>query len=105
MNAYESHWCIQDDCLECLNTYDSGVTLTETTDSTGGFTKGVVGILQHILKLDYGSSLYTPIAFFIYKWQNHQDTHGNDTYVRDVDVFLMVNFKPKAPKSVDPFAF
>ena len=77
----------------------------ETSNPTAGSRKGVVGVLQHILKLDYGPSLNTPIILFLCKWQKHQNTHGSNMYVKDADGFLMVNFKHKVPKSIHPFTF
>ena len=105
MKAYGIHWHIANDCSDCLNSYDSGVAVMESSDCSRDCDNEVVGVLQQILKLDYGPSLNTPIYLLICEWRKHQDTHVNKTYVRDPNGFLAVNFKYKVPKFVEPYAF
>ena len=105
MRAYGVHWCVASDQSECLNIYDSSVAVMESYNLSTESGKGFVGVLQHILKLDYGPSLNTPIYLFVYEWRKHQDTHSNKTYVRDRYGFLLINFKHKVSKSVEPYAF
>src|SRR6202048_3736459 len=75
-----------------------------TADSQSEVSLNYVGVLQDILKLDYGP-LRTPIILFRCKWLKREDNRGNPTYVRDDAGFMVVNSRHKVPKMLDPFIF
>ena len=54
--------------------------------------------------LNYGD-LKTSITLFSCQWKKRHDNHGNNTYIRDGDGSLVVNFKHNTSKTVDPFVF
>ena len=104
MKAYGNHWRTDDDIYKSMGTFDSGVACFEANPQSMGAGKDYVGILQDILVLNYGD-LKTHVILFPCQWKKRQDNHGNNTYVRDDDGFLVVNFKHNLSRFVDPYAF
>ena len=104
MSAYGNHWRVDDDINRSWNTFDSGVACFEANEQSAGTGKDYVGILQDILVPNYGD-LRTPIIIFVCTWKKRVDNHNNNTYVRDSDGFLVVNFKHNLSRAVDPYIF
>ena len=75
-----------------------------TADSQSKVSLNYVGVLQNILKLDYGP-LRTPVILFRCEWFKRDDNRGNPTYVRDDAGFMVVNTRHKLPKMSEPFIF
>ena len=75
-----------------------------TADSQSEVSLNYVGVLQDILKLDYGP-LRTPVILFRCEWLKRDDNRGNPTYVRDDAGFMVVNSRHKVPKMSEPFIF
>ena len=94
-------------CHALLQTYDSGIASTfevPTIDCQSEVSINYVGVLQDILKLNYGP-LQTPVMFFRCEWLKREDNRGNPTYVRDEAGFMVVNSRHKVPKMLEPFIF
>ena len=90
-----------------LQTYDSGIASifeVPTIDSQSEVSLNYVGVLQDILKLDYGPSR-TPVILFRCEWLKIEDNRGNPNYVWDDAGFMVVNSRHKVPKMSDPFIF
>ena len=104
MKAYGNHWRVEDEVTSSWTNYDCGVACFEANDQVQRTGKDYVGILQDILVPDYGD-LKTQVIIFSCVWKKRTDNHNNNTYVRDADGFLVVNFKHNIPKSVDPYVF
>lgn len=104
MMAYSNHWRVDDARSRNFINYDSGVAVVEPYDSEGNRGEEYVGVLKHILELDYGL-LNSPVRLFMVQWKKRLDNAGRPTYIRDSDGFLHVNFKFNLPKSQDPFIF
>jgi len=104
MKAYGNHWRIVDEQSRTYLNYDSGVVVVKADGNAGGPGNEYVGQLEHIIELNYGS-LHTPIVLFMCEWKKRCDNMGRDTYQRDRDGFLSVNFKYNLPKALDPFVF
>ena len=106
MKAYGNHFRVEDLQTAILQTYDSGVASVFHMASTERepATLNYVGVLKDILKLNYGP-LRTPIIVFRCEWMKQRDAWGNHTYVRDDAGFMVVNFRHKVPKMLDPFIF
>lgn len=104
MKAYGNHWRVDDEYSRSLATYDSGVACLEANEQSAGSGKDYVEILEDILLLDYGD-IKTPVIIFSCMWKKRCDNLKNDTYVRDADGFLVVNFRHNTSKAVDPYVF
>lgn len=104
MTAYGNHWRVEDEYSRSMTTFDSGVACFEANENSGGTGKDYVGILQDIIVPDYGD-LKTPIIVFSCVWKKRTDNHNNNTYVRDADGFLVVNFRHNIARTVDPYVF
>lgn len=104
MTAYGNHWRVDDDYSRALHTFDSGVACMEANEQSSGTGNDYVGILQDILLMDYGD-LKTPVVVFSCLWKRRYDNLKRDTYVRDSDGFLVVNFRHNTSKAVDPYVF
>ena len=107
MRAFGYHFQVEDSQSALLQTYDSGVASifeVPTVDSQSEVSLNYVGVLQDILKLDYGP-LRTPVILFRCDWLKREDNRGNPTYVRDDAGFMVVNSRHKVPKMSDPFIF
>ena len=104
MKAYGNHWRIDGDISRCMDTFDSGVACFEVNPQSMGSGKDYLGLLQDIIVLDYGE-LNTPVTLFSCQWKKRSDNHGNNTYVRDEDGFLVVNFKHNTSKAIEPYVF
>ena len=107
MRAFGNHFRVEDSQSVLLQTYDSGIASIfemPTVDSETNVALNYVGVLQDILKLDYGPSR-TPIILFRCEWLKREDNRGNPTYVRDDAGFMVVNFRHKLPKMSEPFIF
>ena len=104
MRAYGNHWRVEDEASRSENTFDSGVACFEANEMSTGSGKDYVGVLQDIFLLDYGG-LKTPMIIFSCIWKRRHDNFRRDSYIRDEDGFLVVNFKVNTPKSVDPYVF
>ena len=107
MRAFGNHFRVEDSQSALMETYDSGVAVIfemPTTDSQSEVSLNYVGVLQDILKLDYGP-LRTPIILFRCEWFKGDDNRGNPTYVRDDAGFMVVNTRHKVPKMSEPFIF
>ena len=107
MRAFGNHFRVEDSQTALLQTYDSGIASifeVPTTDSQSEVSLNYVGVLQDILKLDYGP-LRTPVILFRCEWLKREDNRGNPTYVRDEAGFMVVNSRHKVPKMSDPFIF
>ncbi len=93
--------------LGCV-TYDSGLASffsQNNVDDNHHPSRQVqyVGVLKDILQLDYGT-MSTPIVLFWCDWvRNASDNHGNPTYKRDGEGFLMANFKHMLSEDIEPF--
>ena len=107
MRAFGNHFRVEDSQSALLQTYDSGIASifeVPTIDSQSEVSLNYVGVLQDILKLDYGP-LRTPVILFRCEWLKREDNRGNSTYVRDDAGFMVVNSRHKVPKMSDPFIF
>ena len=107
MRAFGNHFRVQDSQSALLQTYDSGIASIfemPAVDSESKVSLNYVGVLQDILKLDYGP-LRTPVILFQCEWLKREDNRGNPTYVRDDAGFMVVNFRHKLPKMSEPFIF
>ena len=107
MRAFGNHFRVEDLQSALLQTYDSGIASifeVPTVDSQSEVSLNYVGVLQDILKLDYGP-LRTPIILFRCEWLKREDNRGNLTYVRDDAGFMVVNSRHKVPKMSEPFIF
>lgn len=104
MRAYGNHWRVEDDISKGMDSFDSGVACFEANEQSSGSGKDYVGILQDILVPDYGG-LNTPVILFSCLWKKRTDNHNNNTYIRDADGFLTVNFRHNLSRSVDPYVF
>jgi hypothetical protein len=96
-----------EDLQSALQTYDSGIaSLFEmpTANSQSEVSLHYVGVLQDILKLDYGP-LRTPVILFRCEWFKREDNRGNPAYMRDDAGFMVVNSRHKLPKMSEPFIF
>ena len=106
MKAFGNHFRVEDPQSMMLQTYDSGIASVFHMPSMGSqeVSLNYVGILQDILKLNYGP-LHTPIILLRCEWMKRDDNRGNPTYVRDDVGFMVVNFRHKLPKMSEPFIF
>lgn len=104
MRAYGNHLRVDDDTGRSMKYYDCGVACFEANEQSAGTRKDYVGILQDILVPDYGD-LKTPVIIFSCQWKKRVDNRNRETYIRDEDGFLVVNFKHNLPKSIDPYVF
>ncbi|KAG0592607.1 hypothetical protein KC19_1G266500 [Ceratodon purpureus] len=104
MTAYGNHWRVEDDYARSFTNYDSGVACLEANEQSAGTGKDYVGVLTDIFLIDYGD-MKTPVIIFSCVWKKRHDNFRNETYVRDQDGFLVVNFRFNTPKSVDPYVF
>jgi len=106
MKSYGSHFRVDNGDSDRFQTYDSRVALVFQVPTADAREVSVnyVGVLQDILKLDYGP-LHTPIILFRCQWMKTTDNRGNATYIRDAAGFLMVNFRHKLPRMSEPFIF
>jgi len=107
MRAFGNHFRVEDSQSALLQTYDSGIASifeVPIVDSQCEVSLNYVGVLQDILKLDYGP-LRTPVILFRCEWLKREDNRGNSTYVRDDAGFMVVNSRHKVPKMSDPFIF
>ena len=99
MSAYGNHWRVNNEASRSMPNFDSGVECFESSDMTAGSGKDYVGVLQDILVPRYGD-LKTPVIVFSCTWKKRMDNHGNRTYIRDADGFLVVNFKHNLPNQL-----
>ena len=107
MRAFGNHFRVQDSQSALLQTYDSGIASifeVPNVDSQSEVSLNYVGVLQDILKLDYGP-LQTAVILFRCEWLKREDNRGNPTYVRDDAGFMVVNSRHKLPKMSEPFIF
>ena len=107
MRAFGNHFRVEDSQSALLQTYDSGIASIfemPTTDSPSEVSLNYVGVLQDILKLDYGP-LRTAVILFRCEWFKREDNRGNPTYMRDDAGFLVVNPRHKLQKMSEPFIF
>ena len=107
MRAFGNHFRVEDSQSALLQTYDNGIASIfemPTTDSQSEVSINYVGVLQDILKLDYGP-LRTPVILFRCEWFKREDNRGNPTYMRDDAGFMVVNARHKLPKMSEPFIF
>ena len=107
MRAFGNHFRVEDSQSALMQTYDNGVAIVfemPTADSQSEVSLCYVGVLQDILKLDYGP-LRTPIILFRCEWFKRDDNRGNPTYVQDDAGFMVVNTRHKVPKMSEPFIF
>ena len=107
MRAFGNHFWFVDLQSVVMQTYDSGIAVIfemPTSDSQFEVSLNYIGVLQDILRLDYGP-LRTPIIFFRCEWFKRDDNCGNPTYVRDDARFMVVNTRHKLPKMSEPFIF
>ena len=98
MKAYGNYFRVEDQQSMTLKAYDIGVASVFHMPSMSSeeVTLNYVGVLEDILKLNYGP-LRTPIIFLRCKWMKQFDNRGNPTYVRDEVGFMVVNFRHKVP--------
>ena len=82
-----------------MEMYDSGAACFEANENSARIGKDYVEVLEDILVPDYGE-LETPVIIFSGTGKKRSDNHGNNTYVRDGDGFLIVNFKHITPRAV-----
>ena len=89
-----------------LKTYDNIVASVFHMPSVGSeeVTLNYVGVLNDILKLNYGP-LRTLVILFRCEWMKQFDNRGNPTYVRDEVGFMVVDFPHKLPQMLEPFIF
>lgn len=104
MTAYGNHWRVDDEYGRSCKTFDCGVACLEANEQSSGTGKNYVGILQDIFVLNYGA-VKTPVIIFSCMWKRRYDNFRHETYVRDADGFLVVNFKHNTSRSVDPYVF
>ena len=107
MRAFGNHFRVEDAQSSVLQTYDSGIASIfemPAADPEPKVSLNYVGVLQDILKLDYGP-LRTHVILFRCEWLKRVDNRGNPTYVRDDAGFMVVNFRHKLPKMSEPFIF
>jgi hypothetical protein len=98
MKAYGNHFRVEDPQSMTLKTYDSGVASVFYMPSVGSeeVTLNYVGVLNDILKLDYGP-LRILVILLRCEWMKQFDNRSNPTYVRDEAGFMVVNFRHKVP--------
>ena len=107
MRAFGNHFRMEDSQSTLLQTYDNGIASIfemPIANSQSEVSLNYVGVLQDILKLDYGS-LQTPVIFFRCEWFKREDNWRNPTYVRDDAGFMVVNSQHKLPKMSESFIF
>jgi hypothetical protein len=106
MKAFGNHFRVADETSVRMQIYDSGVAsvFQVPTAKAGSMSANYVGVLQDILKLDYGP-LHMPIILLRCKWMKRHDNRGNPTYTQDEAGFLLVSFCHKLPRMSDPFIF
>ena len=106
MTSFGNHYRVDDGDCERFQTYNSGVAsvFEVPVEDAMDVSVNYVGVLKDILKLDYGP-LHTPIILFRCQWMKTEDNRGRATYVRDDAGFLMVNFRHKLPRMLEPFIF
>ena len=107
MRAFGNHFRVDDSQAALLQTYDSVIASifeVPTVDAQSEVSLNYVGVLQDILKLDYGP-LRTPVILFRCEWLKIEDNRGNPTYVWDDAGFMVVNSRHKLPKMSEPFIF
>lgn len=106
ITAFGNHFRVEDETTSRLVSYNSGVasTFELPPGGTPEMFVNYVGVLQDILQLDYGG-LHTQIILLRCEWMKPQDNRGNSTYIRDESGFLVVNFRHKLPRMVEPFIF
>ena len=104
MTAYGNHWRVNNDSNRSCDTFDSGVACLEANEQSAGSGNDYVGILEDILSIDYGD-VKTAVVIFVCQWKKRQDNLRRETYVRDPDGFLVVNFRHNTSRAVDPYVF
>jgi hypothetical protein len=104
MKAFGNHFRVDDESSGRMQTYDSGVASVFETSDAQTVSVNYVGVLQDILKLDYGP-LHTLIILLRYEWMKRHDNRGNPTYACDKAGFLIVNFRYKLLRLSEPFIF
>lgn len=106
IKAFGNHFRVDDSNTVELKSYNSGVAsvFEQPTENVVDESVNYVGVLKDILLLDYGG-LSTQIILLRCEWIKPQDLRGNATYTRDEAGFLVVNFRHKLPRMVDPFIF
>jgi hypothetical protein len=106
VTSFGNHFRVEDDTTDRMVSYNSGV--ASTFELPGGIANDLsmnyVGILKDVLQLDYGA-LHTQIILMRCDWVKAQDNRGNSTYARDEAGFLIVNFRHRMPRMVEPFIF
>ena len=104
--AFGNHFRMEDSRTAQLKSYNSGVAsvFELPTENVQGVSINYVGVLKDILLLDY-RGLNTTIILLRCKWVKPQDSRGNAAYTRDDAGFLVVNFRQKLGRLVDPFIF
>ena len=88
-----------DDRSNCLLNYDSGESMMEANKASIGCGKDYVGILQHIICLDYADANES-ITLFMCQWKKQTDNYNHNTYVCDKHGFLSMNFKHYTPQFI-----
>jgi hypothetical protein len=106
MKAFANHFRVNDAASNHMQIYDSGVAsmFEVPTEDARDVSVHYAGVLKDILKLDY-SLVHTPVTLLRCEWVKRQDNRGNPTYIRDKVGFLVVNFRHKLPRMLDPFIF
>ena len=106
INAFGNHFRVDDSGTTELKSYNSGVAsvFELPTENVGNESVYYVGVLKDILLLDY-RGLNTQIILLRCEWMKPQDSWRNATYIRDDAGFLVVNFRHKLARMVDPFIF
>ena len=82
MRAFGNHFRVEDLQSALLQTYNSGIASVfevSSVDSQYEVSLNYVGVLQDILKLDYGP-LQIAVIFFQCEWLKIEDNRGNPTY-------------------------
>lgn len=106
MKSFGNHYRVADNASAIMLTYDSGIAsvFQVPTADARDVAVNYVGVLQDILKLDYGP-LHVLVVLLCCEWMKTSDNRGNPTYVRDDAGFLVVNFRHILPRMAEPFIF
>ncbi|KAL3675553.1 hypothetical protein R1sor_025501 [Riccia sorocarpa] len=108
MKAYGNHFRVIDAEGDAYVTYDSGVASTFVEDFTEGTPTrcGVeyVGVLQEIIRLDYGA-LETPVILFKCLWVDADWSSRQPSMKFDSQGLLLANFNRMLPVTADPYVF
>jgi hypothetical protein len=98
IKAFGNHFSVADESSVRMQTYDCRVASVFQVPTSDAQIVSVnyVGVLQDILKLNYGPC-HTLIILLQCKWMKRHDNICNPTYTRNKARFLLVNISHKLP--------